>query len=204
MNTKMNTSQKTRKEKMQAESQRKQLFMRIAWSVVGLAVLVIVGYFLWGAISTPAVSPVGEAVLVDQQGRSHIPEDSDPGQYSTNLPTSGHHYPTPLSAGFYDTNIYPLYPQGHLVHSLEHGYVIFWYNCKKMSDSQCSEMKTGIKAVMEGASNIKVIAYPWDSIGVPLVMTSWGFTLRFETFDAKLAQTFIQQHLNRAPELGAS
>src|SRR5258706_6321566 len=141
---------------------------------------------------------LGEAVAVNSD-RSHITKDSDPGQYSTNPPTSGHHYPTWLDAGFYDTNQY-LYPQGYLVHNLEHGYIIFWYNCKNLSDSQCSEMKTQIKSVMDGANNFKVIAYPWDSIDVPLIMTSWGFILRMETFDASLASTFIEQHRNRAPE----
>lgn len=200
MSTSMKTSRKNLKEKRQAERQRKQLFRRIAWGVVSVAALALVGYFVWKVASTPAAPAVGEAVPVDPQGRTHIPEDSDPGPYSTNPPTSGHHYPTPLSAGFYDTNIYPQYPQGHLVHSLEHGYVIFWYNCKKLSDSQCSEMKTQIKAVMDAAGGFKVIAYPWDSIDVPLVMTSWGYMLRFETFDPQLAQAFILQHRNRSPE----
>ncbi len=53
------------------------------------------------------------------------------------------------------------------------------------------------------ADNFKVIAYPWTSTDVPLVMTSWGFMLRFPTFDSNLAATFIQQHRNRSPEPNA-
>lgn len=175
-----------------------------------VALFLVVGYAIWLSatpheVPTATPSPViadtnmvGDAVAVSPD-RSHIDEGSDPGPYSTNPPTSGHHYPVWMDAGFYDTNT-KQYPQGYLVHNLEHGYVIFWYNCKSLSDSQCSDLKSQIKSVMNTATNFKVIAYPWDSISAPVVMTSWGYTLSFDKFDTTLASTFVQQHRNRAPE----
>ncbi len=57
--------------------------------------------------------------------RTHVAEGS-PISYKYNPPTSGIHYPTWVSKGFYDVP----FPDGNLVHSQEHGYVIFWYDCE--------------------------------------------------------------------------
>jgi hypothetical protein len=107
-----------------------------------------------------------------------------------------------LDAGFYETNIYP-YPAGYLVHNLEHGYVIFWYNCDLLDASACSELKTNINATMDELGNEKIIAYPWSSIDVPLVMTSWGQLQKFETFDVNAVKDFYRSNLKRAPEPNA-
>ena len=206
----------SKRQKLKEQRLLKNRMTNTFW-IAGLVILFgVVGYFVLSSGLAPAAVPtptaatllgtplatsgplLGEAIPVDPD-RSHIAEDSDPGPYNSNPPTSGHHYPTPLTAGFYDTNTYQ-YPQGHLVHDLEHGYIIFWYNCKVLSDGQCSDLKTQIKAVMASADNFKVIAYPWDSIDVPVVMTSWGYLLRLPSFDANLAGSFIQQHRNRSPE----
>ena len=133
---------------------------------------------------------------------SHITLDSDPGNFNSDPPTSGPHYPNEAQAGFYDTNIYQ-YPAGYLVHNLEHGYIIFWYNCASLSESACTGLKSQIKAVMDGLNNIKVIAYPWASIDVPTVMTSWGRLQKMETFNAAQARSFYKNNLNRSPEPAA-
>jgi len=83
------------------------------------------------------------------------------------------------------------YPAGYLVHSLEHGYIIFWYNYEVLDDIACTQLKAETQSVMEQANMFKVIAYPWSSIDVPLVMTSWGRMMRYETFDAKDAYAFV-------------
>lgn len=50
---------------------------------------------------------------------------------------------------------------------------------------------------------VKMIAYPWPSLDVPLAMTSWGRLQKFETFDAQAAKAFYRANLNRAPEPNA-
>lgn len=152
---------------------------------------------------TAVVDPnmLGEVIAPSGAG-DHIADSVNPNPYNSNPPTSGHHYQRWLTAKFYDSPD-PAdgpYPEGHLVHNLEHGYIIFWYNCKILSDSECTTLKSQIKAAMEGAQNFKVIAYPWNSIDVPVVLTSWGYRLSMKTFDANLAKSFIDQHRNRSPE----
>jgi hypothetical protein len=124
-----------------------------------------------------------------------------PGPFSTDPPTSGRHYPSSYQSGFFnEEDVDVPYPAGYLVHSLEHGYVIFWYNCELLDQGSCEGLKSDIQTVMERAGNNKVIAYPWPSIKESVVLTSWGRILRFETFVAEDAYAFIQNNRNKAPE----
>jgi hypothetical protein len=137
---------------------------------------------------------------------SHVQEGTDPGPYNSDPPTSGKHYDPTYQAGFYDesdTETQNLHPEGFLVHNLEHGYVIFWYNCNLLDEQECTDLKTQIQGVMDEAGGTKLIAFPRESIEEPVVMTSWGRMLRFEEFDPAQARDFIQRNLNKAPEPNA-
>jgi hypothetical protein len=35
-----------------------------------------------------------------------------------------------------------------MVHSMEHGYVNFWYNCSVIPETDCEKLKDGIRDVM--------------------------------------------------------
>jgi hypothetical protein len=141
---------------------------------------------------------MGEAIPI-MTSAPHIAPDTNPGEYNSNPPTSGLHYASEAQAGFYDENIYT-YPAGYLVHNLEHGYVIFWYNCDLLDETGCTELKSQIRAVMDELGGVKMIAYPWNSLDVPIAMTSWGRIQKFETFDPEQAKAFYRANLNRAPE----
>jgi hypothetical protein len=154
-------------------------------------------------VIVPSLQPaVGESVPV-MANSDHVEEGSDPGLYNTDPPTSGQHYANGLPAGFYDEDeigqIGP-YPAGYLLHNLEHGYVIFWYNCESLDQASCAQLKEGIRDVMSDAGDLKVIAFPWETIQTPLVITSWGRMLEFESFDASLAGGYVRTNRNKAPE----
>lgn len=186
-----------KREQLRARQRRQQMRTNLIWGGLGLGVFAIIGLFVWQGVRPR----VGEEIQI-MFGSTHITLDSDPGTYNSDPPTSGPHYPQPLNAGFYQTNAYQ-YPAGYLVHSMEHGYVTFWYNCNGLSESDCSELKSQIGAVMDEVNNVKVIAYPSDSIDVPVVMTSWGRLQKMETFNAAQARTFYKTNLKRSPEPGA-
>ena len=190
------TEKLSKREQKRVRQRQQQRKGGLIWGALGLVVLVVIGTILWqGARPRP-----GKEIPI--MNSTHITVDSDPGKYNSDPPTSGPHYPDEAQAGFYDTNIYQ-YPAGRLVHNLEHGYIIFWYNCAKLSESACSELKSQIKAVMDEVNNVKVIAYPWGSIEVPVVMTSWGRLQKMETFNAAQARAFYKNNLNHSPEPGA-
>ena len=181
---------------MRARQHRQQLKGSLIWGGLGLGVLAIIGLIVWQGVRPRT----GEEIPI--MTSTHIAVDSDPGEYNSDPPTSGPHYPDEAQAGFYDTNSYQ-YPAGYLVHNLEHGYIIFWYNCGLLNETACADLKSQIKSVLDEFNNVKVIAYPWDSIDVPVAMTSWGRLLKMETFDAAQARTFYKTNLNKSPEPNA-
>lgn len=190
-------TQKSRKrEQMRTRQRRQQMKGNLIWGGLGLGVLAIIGFIIWQGVRPR----VGEEIPI--MSSTHIAVDSDPGTYNSDPPTSGPHYPEEAQAGFYETNNYQ-YPAAYLVHNLEHGYVIFWYNCNNLDEAACTELKSQINIVMDEVNNVKVIAYPWDSIDVPVAMTSWGRLQKVETFNASQARAFYQTNLNRSPEPNA-
>lgn len=191
----MNT--KTKRQKIQDRNRKQKLVANFIWGGIGVAVIAILGLVIWQGVK-PAVGQSIPIMVSDP----HIPLDSDPGQYNSDPPTSGPHYANEAREGFYDSNKYQ-FPAGYLVHNLEHGYVIFWYNCDLLDESGCTNLKEQIKTTMDELGGAKLIAYPWTSLDVPFVITSWGRMQRFETFDAEQAKSFYRANLNKAPEPNA-
>jgi hypothetical protein len=188
---------KNRRQQLHDRQRKQKLRSSLTWGGIGVVVLAIIGLVIWQGVRPEA----GESIPI-MVSDPHIPVDSNPGEYNSNPPTSGPHYAEEARAGFFDNNNYQ-YPAGYLVHNLEHGYVIFWYNCDLLDESGCVNLKERIKTTMDDLGGTKLIAYPWNSLDVPLVMTSWGRLQRFETFDAEQAKAFYRSNLNKSPEPNA-
>lgn len=187
-------SSKSKRQQMHEHHRKQKVRTNLIWGGVGAVVVVIIGIIIWQA-ARPAE---GESIPV-MVSSPHISTDTDPGKYNSDPPTSGPHYPEEAREGFYDKNNYK-FPAGYLVHNLEHGYVIFWYNCDLFDETGCADLKEQIQSTMDDLGGVKLIAYPWPSLDVPLVMTSWGRLQRFETFDSEQAKAFYSANLNKAPE----
>lgn len=197
---------KSTRERIKAKKRRER-----ARSLViagGIAVLAIAGV-VWLATQSRERSsgedvPIPEAEVVPQMPEiTHIAQGTDPGPYNSDPPTSGRHYDTQAFAGLYteaDLESFGEFPEGYLVHSLEHGYVIFWYNCTDLNEAECEELKEDIDRVHGRVGDFKVIGFPWTSIEEPVVLTSWGRMLRFEEFDPDQAEQYVKNFRNQAPE----
>ncbi len=187
---------KSKRQIAQEKRRRKKL---LTYSIVGVVAVLAVAVVANTVIG--ATRPLqGEEVPV-MADITHVAEGTDPGPYNSNPPTSGRHYAATLEPGFYESGeVNDPHPEGFLVHNLEHGYVIFWYNCSILDEGDCSVLKEQIREVMSAENNFKVIAFPWESIDVPVVMTSWGRMLHFDEFDPQQAQEFVQRNRNKAPE----
>jgi hypothetical protein len=193
-------TRKSLKEIKHAERQRKQLLGRVAWSVAGLVVLALLGYVVWGFVRPKPGRSVPQMLASHiQPGTSHEPYNSDP-------PTSGPHFPQPAQAGFYDEAL----PDEQLVHNLEHGYVVIWYNCTGLDESACAGLKSQIKDLMDRAKPIvpatgakKLIAVPRPGMESLLALTSWSRLDKLASFDEKEIVEFINDFRNHAPEPGA-
>ncbi len=111
------------------------------WVIAGISVLVLIIVLAWLFIESTKPLP-GETFAyncdkaadysklnaqgADDKCRLHVPDGTQI-NYPTNPPSFGPHYPDWITKGFFDEPR----PDGNLVHSMEHGYVIFWYDCEK-------------------------------------------------------------------------
>ena len=189
---------KTRRQKMRDKRKRQRVGSSVVWGGAGLVVLGILFVLI-----RPAITKAAGETIPEMPSSQHISYGEDPGPFNSDPPTSGQHYAEGMDAGFYEESEieeFGPYPEGYLVHSLEHGYVIFWYNCDLLSESDCADLKVDLKAAMDDANNFKVIGFPWKSIDTPVVMTSWARLQRVENFDVDLAADFVSRNRNRAPE----
>lgn len=158
--------------------------------LLGLATLVIVvgGIFFLSKENKRIETPLAGSA-VHSEGANHVPEDTVI-EYESNPPHSGPHYPRTAHAGVYDKA-----PEdGYLVHSLEHGAVILWYD-EKLGGG---DVKT-LKNVFDKMGG-KTIMTPRKGMGVLVALTSWTRILKLEKIDEKQILDFYEANYNRAPE----
>lgn len=180
-------------------ARQKTLFVGLSLAVIALVVIL----FVLTGKSANSVELMGDEVAIASS--NHVPNDSIPGPYNSNPPAGGTHFDTDFTEYFYqesDLPTLPAHPEGYLVHSLEHGYVIFWYNCQ-VSGIDCTELKQTIQTVIDKTGNTKLIAFPWADMDVPLAMTSWGRILNFTQPDAVQMTQFVERNRYQAPEPNA-
>ena len=98
----------------------------------------------------------------------------------------------------------------NVVHNLEHGYVVIWYNCSTRDEAQCQTLKAQIKEVMQRARPVvfttdakKLIAAPRPGLDSLLALTAWNRIYKLNAFEETSVTQFINDFRNRAPEAGA-
>lgn len=172
----------------------------IKWGILAAIGLAVLGFLIYQG-TRPVTAAEGEVVQVGRY--DHVPEGSNTGPYPTDPPAGGLHYALDYEPGFYneaDIVNLPKNYEGYLVHNLEHGYVIFWYNCAADPNFDCEGMKQTVRKIMDTAGTHELIAFPWPSQKEPLVLTSWGRILRLDRADENLMREFIRLNLNKSPE----
>lgn len=189
----------SKKEQRQQAHARRRRLSRLAWGAGGLAFLALLGYGAWNLLRPR----LGQGV--PQQARTHIQVGDAHEPYNTDPPTSGPHAGI-VRADFYETAP----PDENLVHNLEHGYVVIWYNCTGLEDAGCQSLKTQIQGVMNRAKPVvvasdirKLIAAPRPGMDALVALTSWGRVHKLMAFDEGQVTQFINGFRNRAPESDA-
>jgi Protein of unknown function (DUF3105) len=179
------------------ETRRRRLLVAF-WVAVAVAFVAILVYLVWQQ-AQPVPRP---GVDIPIQGRNHIAEGVPHDPYNSDPPTSGPHYATPAQSGFYDTAPADEY----LVHSMEHGYVIIWYNCGKYRGGTCDQLKTQVKEVMGAAGlstifgDLKIIGTPRPSMPQVIALTGWGRLDKMDTFKRQEILDFIKAFRDNGPE----
>jgi hypothetical protein len=147
------------------------------------------------------LSACGGGILSDDEsivefpdeGRQHIAEGT-PITYNTDPPTSGPHYPIPQEGGFYTREILP----GYLVHTMEHGGIIIYYDPLTVTGNQQNEINTILQP--HRGNFATVAAVPRDDPDHTIILTAWRHWQRLKTYDANKITDFIDLFLGHGPE----
>jgi len=185
--------------------------------IVAAMIIVMVAVVVSGAVAVSgALAPITPLAsskdpgnyneeTIPEQGRNHIERNTPHEAYSTNPPTSGPHYADkmiPVQEGFYDETTRQI--DEDLIHSMEHGYVIVWYDCTKAPDNDCAPLKEAIRKLIKSINGgYHLIANPRNGqMDTMIALTSWLKLRRLETFDADAIKDFIDRNINQSPEPG--
>jgi hypothetical protein len=123
----------------------------------------------------------GERVEV-MEDQSHIPEITSPHTpYNSDPPTSGPHIQSIAPWGVHNE---PL-PKELLVHNLEDGGVVIYYN-----DTVEQDVITQLEDVVKGYAD-RVVINPYPEMKEPIVLTAWGRIDRLDAFDEERVKEFI-------------
>ena len=97
--------------------------------------------------------------------------------YHSNPPTSGPHSPTSVQWGIYSDPV----PKEQLLHNMEHGGVIIWYNC-----TDCDQLVSQIRQVAEGylkdGRELVMTPYPGMEPNT-IALTAWSRLDKFPVSD---------------------
>jgi hypothetical protein len=174
--------------------------INLVLAAVALAAVVAGGLYLWRlqqagsefetliAEGQPALARVE---TTPDHGGGHL----GPGQghsYGTAFPTSGIHDRVPIDPGFYTG------PQRatQLVHSVEHGHIVIYYDDPGAEARDTIEAWTGLF----GGHWDGVVAVPSSGLGKGVVLTAWRKILKLDSFEPAAAAAFIDSYRGRGPE----
>lgn len=158
-----------------------------------VALLLNTGGTATGALNERKIDNLGIADAT--AGPQHI--EPKPVQYSTNPPAGGDHWSQTISWGIHTTEL----PDERIVHNLEHGGVVVWYDPAKVDAATVDKMKSLVTSL--GTRNPRVILMPRSKgieNGKPIAVTAWGYLMTLDTYDEALIRAFYNAHIAQGPE----
>ncbi len=186
-----------RREQQRAARKRNLVTLLIAVVVFGVVIALVIREGGGGGDGSLA-----GAVDREEAGCEEIQEHEDEGQdhveaapqYGTNPPTSGPHFATPSSSGFFDPDS-PVEPAA-LVHNLEHGQIVFWYDPEAPPATI-----DAIEAIVDEQPEA-LIAVPWAEIESPhtFAMTAWTRSQLCRQVSTDVVNAFREEFQGKGPE----
>ena len=138
------------------------------------------------------------------QGADHVAEGSII-SYSTNPPSSGPHYGIWANFKEYDKVI----ADGYLVHSMEHGAVLLFYDCDPGACVAPPGVLDALRAVRNAVPTdplcdptirVRVILAPRPANDVAVAAAAWGATYNADCVDAPSLSKFITDFYAKTEE----
>jgi uncharacterized protein DUF3105 len=163
--------------------------------VLGLVILVLVLLFGGGGQNSANIG-----TIQPNAGRAHIQEPAQGTGYTSVPATSGPHWSSadsPGPWGVYTT----AQPQERMLHNMEHGGIIIWYQPAAMSQADLATLTTYVQQQIT-TERFKVILTPWGGadFGHPIAVTAWQWLLYLDTVDMDKIRGFFDAHYDMSPE----
>jgi len=135
------------------------------------------------------------------EGRAHIESGTDI-EYNRTPPLSGTHYAQWSGGGFFEEPV----AYGNLVHSLEHGAVIVYYDDGALGQA-AGDDETAEGSLREFVSthdgrwrHVIVVPHPESDPQADFVVTAWRHRLYMDSYDDRTMHAFLSEFLGRGPE----
>ncbi|HWI52028.1 MAG TPA: DUF3105 domain-containing protein [Symbiobacteriaceae bacterium] len=184
-----------------------------AWPVAILVVGVVglIGLFVWRVLAdsqdVPAMEKADKAgcthspVTVQIEGMETVPctsadhvAEGSGVKYDSDPPLAGRHWPSWINPGFYKAD----QPKEKLVHSLEHGYIVVYYDETKLSAQEMTGLRD-LAAKYNGQWD-GVVAVPRKDGKNALILTAWEHALPLAQWDQARMDAFVDAFRGRGPE----
>jgi hypothetical protein len=175
-------------------------YLNLIFGVAALGAVVAGGVYVWSNLNVKSSflsyadqgrGRLDGVVTRGNLGRGHLA----PGElqhYAAEFPTSGRHSLTWAPPGFHRQ----AQPPTLLVHALEHGNIVIYYDQPGPAVIDTLEDWAGLY----GGQWDGLVAVPKPGLGERVVLTAWTRELRLARFDPALAAAFIDKYRGRGPE----
>lgn len=177
------------------ERKRKQRQYLIIGGGIAAAVVILIGVVLLLRPPTgePPLTSSGNAtcdnlLTLEDEGRGHLNPGETP-TYKQVPPTSGTHNPVWAQAGVYGDNV----DVTQLVHSLEHGYIILYYN-------GASQQEIQQLINYQAQDPTKMIVAPYPNMPSKIALVAWDHIQRCNGVNTQAIYSFVSQFRNQGPE----
>lgn len=167
-----------RKEERLRQEKRRNIIKRVSISVLLIAIMAsIIFIFIEKQKPLPgeAVEVMKDNTHLQDVETAHTPYNSDP-------PTSGQHVQNIANWGIHSDPV----EKERLVHNLEDGGVVIYYN-DKTDERTISRLEQIV-----GKYDSHVLLNPFPEMKDKIVLTAWGRIDRLDEFDANRIASFIE------------
>ena len=165
--------------------------------------VLLIGFIVY--LNVRGAQPVAGETALASQGNMHIDDGSpSPITYNSVPPTSGPHYGNLVGWGAHDD------PQRYenLVHNLEDGGVVIYYQCPEGCSEIVQELKDLIQPLADQGRHLVLVPNDptWSLNGSPplhkdmeakIALTTWQHILKLDKVDTGVINAFIQRYEGR-------
>lgn len=127
--------------------------------------------------------------------RTHVEAGTDI-DYDESPPSAGPHYNGTVAAGFYEEQV----TIGELVHTLEHGAVVDYYDPAALTDDAEADLGAWARNYTDPWMSFVATPTPVDNPDHPHVLGAWERLLRVDEYDPAVVQAFCAEFIGRGPE----